>query len=115
MDRANEAMELTLWSPGADRDGVVLRVAKGKAYGRLDAESDWQEIPNPTDIFAPGGDLLGFLVAAENIQEVESREYEAAEAKNDVDAFTPYSLLPTSYSHYTFDINGPRYATYVRE
>ncbi len=69
VDRPNKAMQMKLWAPGAGRDGLEIKVENGKAFGRLDANAEWTEIDNPTDIFAPGGDPLGFLVAAENVQE----------------------------------------------
>ena len=112
VDRPNKAMQMRLWSPGAGRDGIELKVEGGQAFGRIDPNADWQEIPNPTDIFAPGGDPLGFLVAAQEVRELGIGNQELGTAD-----FSPNSqfLTPNSFKRYAFEISGPRYAAYVRD
>lgn len=104
LDRASETMEMTLWMPGAGKDGLQMKVEDGKSYGRVGSGQDWEEIDNPANIFSPGGDPLGFLAATENVRQVsvEPRQEE--------------SKAPTiALQYYTFDINGLEFARSVRE
>jgi hypothetical protein len=116
VDRPNKTMQMRLWSSGVGRDGIELKVVNGQAFGRTDSSTDWQEIPNPTDIFAPGGDPLGFLVAAQNVRDLGFGVRGSGEKGVTLDNEIPNSqaLIPDSYKRYAFEINGPRYAAYVR-
>lgn len=69
VDHAGQTMHLKLAAAGSGQKGIDLKVEEGQAYGRTGAGDDWQKFDNPTDLFAPGGNPLGFLVAAENINE----------------------------------------------
>ena len=55
VDRPNRMMQMRLWSPDTGKGGVEIKVEGGKAFGRTNTNAEWDEIPNPTDIFAPGG------------------------------------------------------------
>ncbi|MCB0177728.1 MAG: hypothetical protein KDI62_05820, partial [Anaerolineae bacterium] len=116
VDLPNKAMSMKLWTAGIDRDGIEVKVENGKAYGRMNAEGGWIEISDPSQIFAPGGDPLGFLVAAENIREMDADEQSLTMAEPTLDDVidTPHLLTSKTYQHYRFDINGVRYAEYVR-
>ena len=120
VNRPDNAMQLRLWSSQTGQHGIELKVEGEKAYGRLGAEEAWTEIPNPTDIFAPGGDPLGFLVAAENVQVgggdqgLEGRELTLDEVMANPQLANPDSQFSSANS-YTFDLNGPRYAGYMRD
>ncbi len=64
MDRPNDTMHMKLQADGT----IDLKVVEGVSYGRLSAQAEWTEVENQTDMFAPGGDPLGYLNAAENVQ-----------------------------------------------
>ncbi|MCP4992875.1 MAG: DUF11 domain-containing protein, partial [Gammaproteobacteria bacterium] len=113
VDLPNKVMSMKLWTVGVDKDGIEVKVENGKAYGRLNAEGGWIEMENPSQVFAPGGDPLGFLLAAENIQEVKASHQNFAVAGPSFDDFITDSQNPTA-SSYTFDLNGVKYAEYVR-
>ncbi len=72
INHLSESMRLEIRSGGKNNPRVIdLKIEDGVAYGRLQAEKDWRELDaSPTDLFAPGGDPLGFLVAAENVQQL---------------------------------------------
>jgi len=110
VDRLNKAMALTLRGHSAGVRGLELKVEGGQAYGRLKAGDPWTEIENPTDIFAPGGDPLGFLVAAENVQELTVNQ----EPSTSIDTFESALVNDAAVKRYAFDINPVRYAEYVR-
>ncbi len=63
---------------------------------------DGEQIPveNPAALSSPTADYLGYLAAAENIQQLLSPEIGGGAGGG---------------GHYTFDINGPRLAEYVRD
>jgi uncharacterized repeat protein (TIGR01451 family) len=112
VDRPGKTMQLKLAQPGSGNRALELKVEGGQAFGRINATAEWTEIPNPTDIFAPGGDPLGFLVAAENVRE--SANEQMGEWANDGDNILIHKF---AYSHiriFSFDINSPRYAEYMR-
>ncbi|MCP4538821.1 MAG: hypothetical protein GY832_16935, partial [Chloroflexi bacterium] len=120
VNRPENAMQLRLWSSQTRGQGIELKVEGERAYGRTNDNDVWAEIPNPTDIFAPGGDPLGFLVAAENVragdggQGLEGQELTLDDVLGNPQLANPNSQLPGSTS-YTFDLSGPRYAAYVRD
>lgn len=88
---------------------IDLKVEQGQAYGRLTKDGDWTPIDGGSDLFAPGGDLLGFLVAAENVQVDSGQKTEHQGQKSEVSAHTPLALAlapcvrrlsePTSADH----------------
>ncbi len=110
LDRPGTAATLHLrnGAPGAQQV-IDLKLEDGQAFGRTGEGSDWQQIEGLTDLFAPGGDPLGFLSAATNIRTVDGQ--------------TPDllfdGLLPTAYtadiSRYAFDLDGPDYAVFMRD
>ena len=70
IDLPNEQMTLQLRTNQGGQERITdLKVEQGQAFGRLDPNAAWTPIDQSTDLFAPGGDPLGFLVAAENVQE----------------------------------------------
>ncbi len=114
LDLNNETMELRIWSQSDNRT-VEMRLADGKTYGRLDENDPWEEVDNTSEIFAPGGDPLGFLTAAENIQAVSTHPDSNESGANSTDVlYLPFEPNPNAYSRYTFDINGTKYAQFMR-
>ena len=100
-DLAAQTLQLALWSQGGSvmdaSSAAQIKVEGDKAFTRQ-GEGDWQETENFTGGFAPGGDFLTFLEAATNIQLADA-------AAGDGSGLT----------RYTFDIDGPSYARYLRD
>ncbi len=65
MDRPNDTMHIKMQGEGS----IELKVEQGISYGRLDAQEEWTLVENQSDFFAPGGDPLGYLNAAENVRD----------------------------------------------
>jgi hypothetical protein len=78
------------------RDGVEVRVEGEQSYGRA-IGGEWQTIDNFADAFAPGNDLMAYLAGASNLQRVAAERSAAS-----------------SYTGYSFDVDGPAFATYLR-
>jgi len=99
-------MELTLWSNGGSvqdvNSGLAMRVEGDRAFAKQ-GDQDWQEVNNFTNIFAQHGDLLAFVTAAQNIS-----------IKTNCPLLTDTDENSQA-GCYTFEIDGPRYATYVRD
>ena len=66
MDRPNDTMQMKIQADGS----IEIKVEQGISYGRLNPQEEWTQVENQTDMFAPGGDPLGYLNAAENIREI---------------------------------------------
>lgn len=101
VDLATETLNLTLWDDGSfnPNSGLAVKIEDGQAYARQ-GQGAWKAVDNVADIFAPGGDPLGFLAGASNIQAdgTESREINGQ-------IFT--------FSRYTFEMDGPAFADYM--
>ncbi|MBN1876488.1 MAG: thrombospondin type 3 repeat-containing protein, partial [Anaerolineae bacterium] len=101
-DQPAQQMEMSLWQNGGSaltgRDGLEIRIADGKAYGRAIGEDSWREVSDFTGAFAPGKDPLGYLAGAENIREV------GKETRGSLE-----------FTRYAFDLNGPRFAVHMRD
>ncbi len=112
-------MKLQLHSgQGSQARVTELKVEDGQAFGRLDAHAEWTPLDQSTDLFAPGGDPLGFLAAAENIQSErfseQSLDLPISQSPNDLlEQALPPAYLAT-LTRYTFDLNGVKYAEYMR-
>ena len=83
VDLASQALQLKLWQGGGSvldgGSGVELKVEKGVAYTRrlagtpgsnADQAGAWEETPDISASFAPGGDALAFLAGIKNVTEV---------------------------------------------
>jgi hypothetical protein len=129
IDLLNEHMALQLHTSQGGQERVTeLKVEQGQAFGRLDPHSEWTPLEQATDLFAPGGDPLGFLVAAENVRQgrlgdLEIERLGATEQSLNLSiSQSPNTLLeqalPADYratlTRYTFDLNGVKYAEYMR-
>lgn len=100
VNRADETMHMHLWTADGNivsTQGVELRVEDGKTYGRIGG-SDWQETEHIADIFAPGGDHLSYLVAARKVQ------HQGTEQR-----------VGMQFTTYTYTIDGPTFADYMRQ
>ncbi|MCB9434659.1 MAG: hypothetical protein H6668_22070 [Ardenticatenaceae bacterium] len=99
-----ETLEMTLWRSGGPESGnaLAMRVEGTTAYGRVGA-GEWQEVDNFSDVFAPGGDPLGFLAGATNVAQGETMT-------------RSFDNAPTiTLTRYTFDFDGAPFADYLRQ
>lgn len=105
INQTEEQMEMTLWQNSRASQGLSIKVENGQTYGRMGTE-DWQEADNVGEFFAPGGDPLGFLSGATNIQadRIETRQFDGGVSEG----------LTLKYQVYTFDFDGPRFADHMR-
>jgi hypothetical protein len=88
---------------------IDLKFEDGRAYGRIVADAAWTEIDERADLFAPGGDLLGFLTATQSVRIL---------AAGEGDDLIFDKLLPGEQSagltRYVFALDGLHYAQYLR-
>lgn len=104
-DLPDQRMRRTLWNGGnpggsaasAGAGGIEVKSEGGKAFGRVGA-GEWQELDNPTGLLAPRGDLLTYLVAAQ----------EPVEAGREIRA-------GVGLTRYTFAVDGRQLAAYLRD
>ena len=70
VDLPARTLLLSLWQGAGSllktSDSVEIRIEGDQAYGRQ-AGGNWQEIDDFSGSFAPGGDLLVYLVGAKNV------------------------------------------------
>ncbi|MCP5096129.1 MAG: hypothetical protein GY943_11290, partial [Chloroflexi bacterium] len=100
IDRPEETMTLTLFPNGnrTPNNGLALHIDGETAYG-LKPDGQWEALEeNPGDIFAPGGDPLGYLAAAKNIRFLD----------------TQADGLNFEHRQYAFDFDGEAFADFVR-
>lgn len=97
---ASRHMELTLWAQGGSvldvQDRVEMRVEGDRVLARQ-GNGAWEEAPDVTGWLAPQGDVMAFLAATKNARDV------GEETRNGV-----------TVRRYRFDLDGPRFAEYVR-
>ncbi|MFZ0548351.1 MAG: hypothetical protein WAM60_23085, partial [Candidatus Promineifilaceae bacterium] len=69
-DLTADSLELTLWKGGGSvllpETGTQIKVADGVAYARQ-GTGEWEPIDDFSGLFAPGGDFLAYLSAADNV------------------------------------------------
>jgi hypothetical protein len=102
-------MAMALWADGGNPatgdDGIELRVAEGQAWARA-GDQDWQMVEEDvTGLFAPGSDPMAYMVAAKEVVHTgtETRRLPLAE-KGEI-----------RFERYTFRLDGPTFAVYMRE
>lgn len=70
-DLPAETTELRLWTQGGNvqtgEGSVMLRIVAGQTWVRQ-GEGAWEEYSGLGDLFAPGGDVLGYLNAVRDVQ-----------------------------------------------
>jgi hypothetical protein len=115
---------LSLWQGAGSllnaRDSVEVRIEGDRAYGRQ-AGGRWEEINDFSGSFAPGGDLLIYLVGARNVVELGTETFvlpgpEAQPSpQDDRSAALPGApATPVTYTRYAFDLDGPALAEELR-
>jgi hypothetical protein len=101
VDVARRALDFKLWAgDGSALSGtgaLELSVRDGEAFSRS-SSGEWQPIDNASSMFAPGGDMLGYLSAAMNVRPGE-----------------PTERAGVRYTPYSFQIDGPAFALYMRD
>jgi len=99
-DLRRDDLAMRIWSQGGSAtsaaDALEVEVVGGQTRGRVGG-GEWQELDDISELMAPGGDNLGFLAAAENVQHggIETR-------------------AGITFDRYTFDIDGPVFAEHMR-
>ncbi|MEE8389604.1 MAG: hypothetical protein V3S14_02260, partial [Anaerolineae bacterium] len=120
VDQPQDRMEMTLFQDASfnSNDGYSIRIENGQAYGRQ-GNGEWEEMDNVGDVFAPGGDPLGFLSAARNVRlvgtEIRTIPGMSRETSNVKRQTSDLTNPEFRFSHYAFDLNGPALATYMRD
>jgi hypothetical protein len=98
----DESLEITMWGRGGSAllgdTGLQIRTIGNQAWARR-GEGEWTEIRNFTGGYAPNGDFLAIVAAAENVR-METRELPE----------------PTggTFTVFTFDVSGASYAEQMR-
>lgn len=95
-------MNLVLWGPQGGnildpQKGIEVKVEGGRAYIRQ-GQGEWQAAEDFTGFFAPAGDFMAFLSAARQV--TDQGEDERA---------------GVSFRRYTFLLDGPAFAAYIRD
>jgi hypothetical protein len=104
-----DQLQLALWDNQGTafnpQDAVEIRIAGEKSEGRV-AGGPWQDVPEFSDAFAPGRDLMGYLAGMRNVRDlgVETRELE-----------TSAGTQAAAYHRYAFEVDGPDFAAYMRD
>lgn len=92
------AMQLRNANPGTTQL-IDLKVEDGLAYGRMETTANWQRLDDADQLFSPGSNPLGFLVAAENVQEIPPPRPEGSRPQigGETDPSFIESLLPPQF------------------
>jgi hypothetical protein len=111
-------LSFTLWSEGGNvldaSSGTQVRVEGEHAYVRQ-GDAPWEEIDDFTTSFAPDSDFLAFLSGAKNIQLVDpstsSPLFQDTSLEFDRTTFSSMKGVLL----YTFEVDGPGFARYLRD
>ena len=100
VNNPEQKMELSIWSgvgSSHNQDNALqLRVEQGQAQARQPG-GDWEVLDEYSSLVAPEGDMLAYLTAAKNVSN------QGGETHNGI-----------TYTRYTFEIDGPAFAAYLR-
>ncbi len=95
-----QKLELRLWSDGGSvvqsDDGVAIKIENGKSYVRQKG-GQWQESEGMLEAIAPQGDFLAYLQAVRNVQAHPSEQRGGVR-----------------FTRYSFTLDGPTFANYLR-
>lgn len=105
VDLPAETLEMTLWRDGSfdPQRGVAMRIEGEQAYGRV-GEGEWEKVQDISEVFAPGGDPLGFLAGVKAVTMVGQEERDLGQGD-----------LTLRYTRYTFEVDGAAFGDYMRE
>ena len=95
-------MEMRIWSQGGnilqESGSVAVKVEQGRSFIRHGA-GEWQEDPNVSaESFAPSGDFMAYLAAV-----------------REIGATAPERRGSIEFTRYTFTVDGPAFASYMRD
>ncbi len=102
MDKTNEIMVFKLDNVRGQQ-ALEIKVEDGVTYGRASADDEWAQTDDAdTDLFAPGGDPLGFLNAAKDTRLLDDAELEERDP-------LAYNALSSQHTleGYAFELDGP--------
>ncbi|MCB0109656.1 MAG: hypothetical protein KDE53_27230, partial [Caldilineaceae bacterium] len=106
IDRPTNAMTMEI--TGEDGQTLAVKVENGQSYTQQ-TDGTWIETDADTQLFAPGGDPMGFLQAVEKVRLIGAGQESG---------LFPAELLPTKLveemTRYQFDLSGPKYAQFMR-
>ena len=96
-----QTFRLTMWLQGGSvldtNSGLQIKLEDGQTYARQ-GDQAWQETSDLTGGIAPFGDFMSYLVAIQDV------------VKHD-----PETRHGISFTRYTFELDGPVYAAFVRD
>ena len=96
-----QRLEMQLWSEAGSvlqaESGVAVRVEEGKTFVRKGAGA-WQSSDDIAAGFAPQGDFMAYLIAVRALQQHPTE-----------------TLAGITFTRYTFQIDGPTFASYTRD
>ncbi|MFN8497212.1 MAG: LamG-like jellyroll fold domain-containing protein [Anaerolineae bacterium] len=100
---ADKRLTMRLWQGDAwaADSGVEMRIEGERAYGRQ-PDGEWREVDNVADAFAPGQDFMAYLAGAKNVTVV------GGETRS-------LPTRPVAFTRYSFDVDGPALAAYLRD
>ncbi len=103
LDISASTLNLRLWQGGgsvlSEANSLEARIEGSRAYIRSSGGA-WKEQEDFSGSFAPGNDLLAYLVAMKNVRQVTATDADVSAGRT---------------SLYAFDVDGPVFARYMRD
>ena len=125
VDLPAQTLDLRLWQDAGsvlvEGTSVELRVENGVAYTRrlvggsgsqTGGAGKWEETPDLSGNFAPGGDALGFLAGIKDITDCGSG---ITDSESQSAVGNPHSAFAGRAACYQFNLDGPAFARYLRD
>ena len=111
----DRTMQMTIWNDEGSvldkRSGLEMRVEGDKAYGRA-IGGEWQEMDDFSGLFAPGGDVAGYLAGAKNVR---ISDFRSPISDFGSDPQSAIENRKSKITRYAFDMDGPSFAAYMRD
>ena len=103
LDQPANRLELQIWQSNDPEptNAAEVRVVGQEATGRV-GSGPWQPITFDTASFAPGGDPLGFLAGARDIQRAKTEQ-------------RSLGTVTETYTGYTFTLDGAAFAAHMQQ
>ncbi|MCB0086345.1 MAG: hypothetical protein KDE54_00400, partial [Caldilineaceae bacterium] len=112
LDKAADAMQMQVQV--GQQPPIAVKIEEGQAFGRQSSGGEWVALEQTPDFFAPGGDPLGFLVATENVRELDPSETGMEDVHAPVEMLTTRNSGIEGVSRYAFELSGPKFAQFMR-
>ncbi|MFN8489011.1 MAG: LamG-like jellyroll fold domain-containing protein [Caldilineaceae bacterium] len=101
-DIRKNQLEMHLWSDGGSvlqsESGVAVKVENGKTFVRQGANGQWRENADVSGTLAPQGDFMAYLQAVRHVK-----------------ANAPETRAGLQLTRYSFTVDGPAFAAYLRD